>query len=126
MSEVKGECHILYAVSNECTSFLFHINPTNLAWDMAKISLDLEKTHPKCLKKICQNNSFQQNSSKISPGNNHDYANKVPAYCSDWMSGSHFIVQTITFLLIDATTVTGVQGQGRVIQISIDVYLPLS
>ena len=28
---------------------------------MAKILFGLEKTHPKFLKKICQNNSFQQN-----------------------------------------------------------------
>ena len=30
-----------------------------------KIVFDLEKTHPKFLKKICKNNSFQQNFSKI-------------------------------------------------------------
>ena len=39
---------------------------------MAKIVFDLEKTHPKFLKKICQNISFQQNSSNILSGNNHD------------------------------------------------------
>ena len=65
MSEVKGQGHILYPVSNRCTSFSFHINRTNHSWDMAKIVFDLEKTHPKFLKKICQNNSFQQNCSKI-------------------------------------------------------------
>ena len=32
---------------------------------MDKIVFDLEKTHPKFLKKIRQNNSFKQNSSKI-------------------------------------------------------------
>ena len=32
---------------------------------MAKIVFDLEKTHLKSLKKICQNKSFQQNLSKI-------------------------------------------------------------
>ena len=37
MSEVKGQGHIvLYPVSNQCTSFLFHINRTNHSWDMAK------------------------------------------------------------------------------------------
>ena len=58
MSEVKGQGHILYPVSHRYTSFLFHINRTNHSWDMAKIVFDLEKTHPKILKKICQNKSF--------------------------------------------------------------------
>ena len=53
ISEVKGQGHILYPVSNQCTSFSFHINQTNHSWDMAKIVFDLEKTHPKFLKKIC-------------------------------------------------------------------------
>ena len=61
MSEVKGQGHILYPVSNPRTSFLFHINRTNHSLDMAKIVFDLEKIHPKFLKKICQNNCFQQN-----------------------------------------------------------------
>ena len=65
MSEVKGQGHILYPVSNRCTSFSFHINRTNHYWDMAKIVFDLEKTHPKFLKKICKNQSFQQKFSKI-------------------------------------------------------------
>ena len=65
MSEVKSQGHILYPVSNRCTSFSFHINRTNHSWDMAKIVFDLEKTHPKILNKNCQNNSFQQNCSKI-------------------------------------------------------------
>ena len=65
MSEVKGQGHILYPTCNRCTSFLFHINRTSHCWDMAKIVFDLEKTHPQFLKKICQNNSFQQNFSKI-------------------------------------------------------------
>ena len=37
MSEVKGQGHILYPVSNQCTSFSFHINRINHSWDMAKI-----------------------------------------------------------------------------------------
>ena len=53
MSEVKGQGHILYPVSNQCTSFSFQVNRTNQSWDMAKIVFDLEKTHPKFLKKIC-------------------------------------------------------------------------
>ena len=40
------------------------------------------------------------------------------------MSGSHFIVQTSKFLLIDATAVTLGQGHGKVIQyISPDPYI---
>ena len=65
MSEVKGKGHILYPVSNQCTSFSFHINRTNHSWDMAKIVFDFEKTYPKFLKKIFQNNSFQPNFSTI-------------------------------------------------------------
>ena len=64
MSEVKGQGHILYPVSNQCTSFLFRINRTNHSWGMAKMVFDLEKTHRKFLKKICQNKSFQHNFSK--------------------------------------------------------------
>ena len=37
---------------------------------MAKIVFDLENTQPNFLKKICQNNSFQQNFSQIVSGNN--------------------------------------------------------
>ena len=39
---------------------------------MAKIVFDREKTHLIFSKKICKNNSFQQNFSKILLGNNHD------------------------------------------------------
>ena len=39
---------------------------------MAKIVFDIEKTHPKFLKNICQNDSFQQNFFKIQSGNHHD------------------------------------------------------
>ena len=47
MSQVKGEGHISSPVSNQCTSFSFHINRTNHSWDMGKLVFDLEKTHPK-------------------------------------------------------------------------------
>ena len=124
MSEVKGQGHILYHVSNRRTSFSFHINQTNHSWDMAKIVFDLEKTHPKFLNKICQNNSFQQNCSKIWSGNNHAYGNIAAMFCCDPMSGSHFILQTSKFVLIDATAVTLGQGHGKVIQyISPDPYI---
>ena len=45
MSEVTGQGHILYPVSNRCASFSFHINRTSHSWDMAKIMFDLEKKH---------------------------------------------------------------------------------
>ena len=45
--------------------------------------------------------------------------------CSDPMSGSHFIVQTSKFLLIDATAVTLGQDHGKVIEyISPDPFIP--
>ena len=45
-------------------------------------------------------------------------------FCSDRMSGFHFIVQTSNFLLIDATAVTLGQGRGKVIQhIFPDLYI---
>ena len=65
MSEVIGQGYILYPVSNRCTSFSFHINRTNPSLDMAKLVFGLEKTNLKLYKKIYQNNSFQQNFSKI-------------------------------------------------------------
>ena len=40
-------------------------------------------------------------------------------FCSDPMSGSHFVAQTSKFLLIDATAVNLGQGHGKVIQ-----YIP--
>ena len=41
------------------------------------------------------------------------------------MGGSHFIMQTSKFLLIDATAVTLDQGHGKVIQyIFPDLYIP--
>ena len=60
MSEVKAKGHILYPVSNQCTSFLFHINRTNHSWDMAKIVFDLEKTYPKFLKKFANITVFNR------------------------------------------------------------------
>ena len=50
MSEVKGQVHILYPVSNRCTSFSFHIIGTDHSWDTTKLVFDIEKTHPKFAK----------------------------------------------------------------------------
>ena len=43
MSEVRGQGHILYPVSNQCTFSSFYINGSNHSWNMAKIEFDLEK-----------------------------------------------------------------------------------
>ena len=56
----------LYPVSNQCTSFSFHINRTNHSWDMAKIVFDLEKTHPKFWRKFAKISVFH----RISPKSN--------------------------------------------------------
>ena len=82
---------------------------------MAKIVFDLEKIHPKFLKKIWKNNSFQQNFSKILSSDNHHQSNKAAMICSDQMSGSHFIAQTSKFLLIDATAMTLGLGHRKII-----------
>ena len=51
MSEVKGQGCILYPVSNRRASFSFNVNRTSHSWDMAKIVVDLENTHPNLKKK---------------------------------------------------------------------------
>ena len=56
MGEAKVQGHIVYPVSERCTSFPFHINRTNHSWDMSNTVFDFEKTYPKFLKKIWQKN----------------------------------------------------------------------
>ena len=60
----RSKSHIIPSIQ-PMHFFSFHINRTNHSWEMAKIVFDLEKTHPRILNKICQNNSFPQNFSKI-------------------------------------------------------------
>ena len=126
MSEVKGQNHIVYLVFNRCTSFLFHINQTNHSWDMAKTLLDHEKTHRS--KFFNANSAPKKVSNRISPKSNQiimvTRGIKLQGFCSGWISGSHFIVQTSKFLLINATAMTMGQGHGKVIQyISPDLYI---
>ena len=102
MGEVKDWGHIVNPISNQCTSFSFHINRTNHSWGMSNRVFDLQKTHPKFSKKNWQNTSFQQNSSKISSWNKHDQRDIAIMFCSDWLSGSHFILQTNKFLFMNA------------------------
>ena len=116
MSEVKGQGHILYPVSNWCTSFSFHINWTNHSWDMAKIVFDLEKTHLKFLSR-----TFPKFNQVITMTR----AIKLSTmFCSDRMSGSQFIMQRSKFLLVDATAVTSSQTHRKVIQYILpDLYI---
>ena len=43
MGEVKGQGHMVHPVSNQCTSFSFHINQTNHSWYMSNRVFHLEK-----------------------------------------------------------------------------------
>ena len=88
----------------------FHLNRTNHSWDMSNRVFDLEKTHPKFSKKIWQ----KQNSSKISSGDDHDQRDIAAKICSDWSSGSHFILQTSKILFINVTAVTLGQGHPKI------------
>ena len=47
MGEVKGQGHIVYPVSNRCTTLSFHVNRTNHSWDMANRLFDFEKSKVK-------------------------------------------------------------------------------
>ena len=72
-----------------------------------------------------QKRRFQQNSSKISSGDKHGpgVGGIAIKFCSDWMSGSHFIAQASKFLFIKATAVTLSEDHGKIIQyISINLY----
>ena len=73
---------------------------------MSNRVFDLEKTHPKFSKKNWHNKNFQHNSSKILSGDNHDQGDIATKFCSDWLSGSHFILQTSKFLFFNVTAVT--------------------
>ena len=66
MGEVKGQGHIVHMVSNQYTSFSFHINWTNHSWDMSNKVRDLEKNTSEIFKEnLAKKESSQQNSSKI-------------------------------------------------------------
>ena len=53
---------------------------------------------------------FQHNSSNIESGEDHDQRNVATKFCSDWLSPSHFILQTSNCLFINVTAVTLGQG----------------
>ena len=61
MSEVKGQYHIVYPVSNRSTSFTFHTIRTHPSENMAKRVIDLENTHPAFSKKTQIANKLQKN-----------------------------------------------------------------
>ena len=57
---------------------------------MSKRVFDLEKKS-KFLKENLLKKSVQHNFSKIYWGNKHDKGDQTATFCSDWMSGSHFM-----------------------------------
>ena len=61
-------------------------------------------------KKVWQKYSF-----KILSGNKHDQKYIATKFCSDWLSGSHFILQARKILFVNATAVTLGQGHTKVI-----------
>ena len=58
MSEVKGQGHILYPVSNQCTSFSFHINQTNHSWALSPTALCLMKSVPSICERLGISSNF--------------------------------------------------------------------
>ena len=71
-SWVRSQVKVTYCTQNPTDALPFHftsIEPT-IPEIWPKVCLTLKRTHPKFLKKICQNKSFQQNFSKIYSDNN--------------------------------------------------------
>ena len=60
----RSRSHIVPSIQPMHFLFVSH-QSDNHSWDMAKTVFDLEETLPKFLNKICQNNNFRQNFSKI-------------------------------------------------------------
>ena len=120
MSEVKGQCHILYPVSNRCTFFFVSYQSDQPFLRYGKIVWPW-KTHPK-VKKNAKITVFNKTAPKSHQIMTMTRAIKLP--CFVVMSSSHFIAQTRKFMLIDATDGTLGQGHGKVIQyISQDPYI---
>ena len=67
-------------------------------------------------KKKLAKKGFQQNSAKIYSGDEHDQRDIATKFWSDWLSGSHFILQISNFLFINAAAMTLGQGHRMVIQ----------
>ena len=80
MSEVKVQDHILYPVSNQCTSFSFHINPTNHSWDMAKIMLTLKKHIRNFYRKFAKITVFNRITPKSNQVITMNRATKLPRF----------------------------------------------
>ena len=107
MNEVKGQGHI---PSIQPILFLFVSHqPDQPFLRYHQKVFDLEKSHPK----------FSWKFPKITVFNRTSFT-----FCGDRINGSHFIVQTIKILLIDATAVTLGQCYEMVVQyISPDPYI---
>ena len=123
MGEVKGWDHLVHPVSNWCPSFSFHINQTNHSWDISN-SVWLWKNTIKIFKE----NLAKKISNRIPPKSNQVISKTrgdiATTFCDDWLSGSHFILQTSKFLFINATAMTLGQGHIKVIQYILpDLYL---
>ena len=86
MGEVKGQGHIVHPVSNRCTSFSFYISRTNHSWDMYNKVFDTSE--------IFEGNLAKKRVSNIppQPDDDHDQSDIATKFCSDLLSGSHFIL----------------------------------
>ena len=114
MGEVKGQGHIVHLVSNRCTAFSFHINRTNHSWDMSNRVFDLEKNTSEIFQENLPKKGFL---TEFLPNLNRWWPwPEASKFCSDWLSGSHFILQTSKFVFINVTAVILGQGHPKVIQ----------
>ena len=117
MGEVKGHCHIVHPVSNRCTSFLFHINLTNHTRDVSN-SVWPWKNISKIFKEYLAKTEFPTEFLQ------HSQSDIATKFCSDWLSGSDFILQISKFLFINVTAVTLGQSDQKVTRyIFSDLYL---
>ena len=116
MCDVKGQGHKIYPISNRCTSYLFYITRTNHTipeiWPKECLTL---KKHNRIFRQI-RPNTISNRTSSISNQTICMAMGIAATFCSEWMSGSHFNVQTSKFNLTNATSVT--LGQGHSIRSS--------
>ena len=116
MGGVKGQVHIVHPISNRCTSFSFHINWTNRSWDMSNRVFDLEKNTSKIFEENVAKKEFPTEFIQNLIRCDHEQKDINTKFCSDWLSGSHFILQTSKFLFINVTAATLGQGHQKFIQ----------
>ena len=121
-SGVRSKVKVTYYTQNPTDVFPFRftsIGPT-IPEIWPKQCLTLKKKHIRNFKRKFAKITV---SDRNSPKSNH-VITMTTTFCSDWMSGYHFIAQTSKFLLIDATHVTLGKGHRKIIQfISPDIYI---